>query len=113
MDIFEISQLSTEREQSNRSYLEFLRTSSLSVGLYVLPAGSEDKQQPHTEDEVYYVVSGQAWMKVGEEHHEVKAGSIIFVAAEVEHRFHSINQDLSVLVFFAPAEYANASKPEK
>lgn len=107
MDIFELSRLIPEREQSNRSYLEFFRKGSLSVGLYALAAGAEDKQQPHNEDEVYYVVSGQAQMQIDKEHRAVKAGSVIFVGAEVEHRFHSIAEDLTILVFFAPAEYAN------
>ena len=31
-------------------------------------------------------------------------GSIIFVEAEVEHRFYDIEEELEVLVFFAPAE---------
>ena len=32
------------------------------------------------------------------------AGSVIFVAAGVEHRFYDIAEELVVLVFFAPAE---------
>ncbi|MCK7526822.1 MAG: cupin domain-containing protein [Ignavibacteriales bacterium] len=31
----------------------------MSMGLYVLPTGGGDPQSPHTEDEVYYVVSGR------------------------------------------------------
>jgi hypothetical protein len=34
----------------------------------------------------------------------VKAGSIIFVEAELEHRFYYIEEELEVPVFFAPAE---------
>jgi len=49
-------------------------------------------------------VSGRARMKVGSEDREVSAGSVIFVEADLEHRFHNIEQDLTVLVFFAPAE---------
>ena len=39
MDAFEIAQLIEQRNQQKRPYLEFLRTSSLSLGLYMLPAG--------------------------------------------------------------------------
>ena len=53
------------------------------------------------------MVSGKARIKVGEEDREVRAGSIVYVAKNVEHRFHSIEEDLKVLVFFAPAEYSN------
>jgi quercetin dioxygenase-like cupin family protein len=110
MDAFEISELITRQGQSGKAYLEFLRVASMSMGLYVLAAGSEDRQEPHTEDEAYYVVEGRAKMRVGNEDRVVSAGSIIFVAANVEHRFYSIEEDLKVLVFFAPAEYSQANK---
>lgn len=81
-----------------------MRVPMLSVGVYVLPAGGIDVQKPHKEDEVYYVVRGRARMKVGEEEEVVKPGSVIFVAAKVEHRFFDISEELELLVFFAPAE---------
>jgi mannose-6-phosphate isomerase-like protein (cupin superfamily) len=78
------------------------------MGLYELAAGSVDRQQPHSEDEVYYVVSGRGQIQVDGEDRTVQVGSIIFVAAQVPHRFHSIVEDLSVLVFFAPPEGSQA-----
>jgi mannose-6-phosphate isomerase-like protein (cupin superfamily) len=104
MTAFEISQLIIDQRQSGQSYLEFLRVSALSVGLYNLPAGSADPQQPHTEDEVYYVVSGQGMIRVNTEDRAIEPGTIICVAAGVAHYFHTITADLTVLVFFAPAE---------
>jgi mannose-6-phosphate isomerase-like protein (cupin superfamily) len=77
------------------------------MGLYVLPAGGVDPQSPHTEDEIYYVVSGKAQIKVADEDRVVQAGSVVYVAKNVEHRFHSIEEELTVIVFFAPAEYSN------
>jgi mannose-6-phosphate isomerase-like protein (cupin superfamily) len=53
------------------------------------------------------VFSGKAQILVAEESREVQAGSIVYVAKNVAHRFHSIEEDLTVLVFFAPAEYSN------
>jgi mannose-6-phosphate isomerase-like protein (cupin superfamily) len=96
--------VSAERAQSGRLYLEFLRVPALSAGVYVLPAGGTDPQKPHKEDEVYYIVRGSAMMRVGSEEQPVKSGSVIFVAAKVEHRFFDIREELEVLVFFAPAE---------
>ena len=107
MNAYELPDLIEQRIQSEKLYLEFLRVPDLSLGLYQLPAGGNDPQSPHTEDEVYYVVSGMAKIKVADEDRIVQAGSVIYVAKDVEHRFHSIEQDLTVLVFFAPAEYAN------
>jgi len=107
MDAFELTQLISQRKGSNKLHLEFLKAPDLSMGLYVLPAGGTDPQSPHTEDEVYYVVSGKAQIKVANEDRAVQAGSIVYVAKNVEHRFHSIEEDLTVIVFFAPAEYSN------
>jgi mannose-6-phosphate isomerase-like protein (cupin superfamily) len=108
MDVFEINEISAERAATDKLYLEFIKSSSLSVGLYELKAGENDPQQPHTEDEVYYVIDGQGEIFVDGEDREVNAGSIVYVAAGAEHRFHSITKNLSLLVFFAPAEYSNS-----
>jgi len=107
MQAFELEELISRNETSNKLYLEFLKVPDLSMGLYVLPAGGTDPQSPHTEDEVYYVVSGRAKIQVGEEERTVQAGSIVYVAKNVEHKFHSIEEELRLLVFFAPAEYSN------
>jgi mannose-6-phosphate isomerase-like protein (cupin superfamily) len=104
MDAHELSDVSAARAARGTRYEEFIRVPTLSVGLYELPAGGTDPQQPHTEDEVYHVVSGRATIRVGEEDREVGPGSVVFVAAAVPHRFHAITEDLAVLVFFAPAE---------
>jgi len=103
-NFFDIDQLEILRKISGKSYLEFLRVSSLSAGVYVLAAGSTDTQKPHREDEMYYVVRGRARMRVGGDEQAVAAGSIIFVAANVQHNFYDIAEELVVLVFFAPAE---------
>lgn len=108
MDIFHISDLIAMGQQAGRPYLEFLRVDALSAGLYRLPAGGVDTQQPHSEDEVYYLVSGRGAIRVGDEDRAVEAGSVIYVKANDEHRFHSISEDLTILVFFAPAEYSLA-----
>ena len=107
MQAYELNQLISQHKDSNKLYLEFLKVPDLSMGLYVLPAGRTDPQSPHTEDEVYYVVSGRAKVQVAGEDRDVGAGSIVYVAKNVEHRFHSIEEELKVIVFFAPAEYSN------
>ncbi len=101
---FEIADLITAREASGEAWNEFLRVPALSMGVYALAADAEDPQTPHAQDEVYYVVSGHAVIRVEDVDRKVQAGSIVFVEANAEHRFHSITEDLSTLVFFAPAE---------
>jgi quercetin dioxygenase-like cupin family protein len=99
-----VDEIDRKRTHTNKLYQEFLRIPAMSVGLYVLAAGAIDPQRPHHEDEMYYVVRGKAHFKAAEEDREVSAGSVMFVAADVEHRFYDIVQELAVLVFFAPAE---------
>ncbi len=108
MNAFEMTTLLEEQAQSGRLYLEFLHVPSLSMGIYRLPAGGVDPQSPHTEDEVYCVVSGKALIQVDDEDRSVGASSVVYVAANVPHRFHAIEEDLTLLVFFAPAEYSRA-----
>ena len=99
-----IAEVDRRRAISGQPYHEFLRVPAMSAGLYVLPAGSADAQRPHREDEMYYIVRGRARFRAGDEDREVSSGSVLFVAAEVEHRFYDIAEELAVLVFFAPAE---------
>jgi mannose-6-phosphate isomerase-like protein (cupin superfamily) len=102
--LFTTADLEQGRRQKQKSYLEFLRVSSMSAGLYVLAAGTDDLQRPHHEDEMYYVVRGRARFRAGDQEFKVSAGCVLFVAAEVEHRFYDIVEELALLVFFAPAE---------
>lgn len=106
MQAYELDQLQAGRAQAGSPYYEFLRIPGMSMGLYHLAAGSQDLQQPHSEDEVYYVTAGRAKIDVNGEIRLVQAGSVIFVAAHTPHRFIEIEADLDVLVFFAPAEYS-------
>jgi mannose-6-phosphate isomerase-like protein (cupin superfamily) len=99
-----LAETEEQRTASGKQYREFLRVPAMSAGLYVLPEGGTDRQRPHREDEIYYVVRGRARFKAGSEDREVSAGSMIFVAAQVGHRFYDITEELAVLVFFAPAE---------
>jgi len=99
-----LPEIEEQRTASGKPYREFLRVPAMSAGLYVLPAGGTDHQKPHREDEIYYVIRGRALFKAGSEDREVSAGSVIFVAAQVGHRFYDITEELTILVFFAPAE---------
>lgn len=103
-ELFTLKGLEQRRARSQKPYLEFLRMDFMSAGLYVLAAGATDLQRPHQEDEIYYVVRGRAHFRAGDDDQEVSAGSVMYVAAHVEHRFYDITEELAVLVVFAPAE---------
>lgn len=99
-----LDELARQGIAKGNAYFEFLRIPTMSAGVYVLPKGGTDSQKPHRQDEVYYVVRGRARMQTGSDHAEVRAGSIIFVEADLEHRFYDIQEEMEILVFFAPAE---------
>ena len=82
-------------------YLEFLNVPALNCGIYFLTAGSTDMQAPHDEDEVYYVLSGRARMRLGSEERDVGPGSLLYVSATTEHSFFEIEEDMTLLVMFA------------
>lgn len=100
-EAFSYDDLLERRRASDRPYLPFLNVPTLSTGLYVLPASGDDRQQPHQRDEVYYIVAGRAVLEVDGERRPVSPGDVIFVKAEVDHRFVEITDELQVVVFFA------------
>jgi mannose-6-phosphate isomerase-like protein (cupin superfamily) len=108
MDAHELEDVAARRAAAGTPYLEFISVPDLSVGLYVLAPGQPDLQQPHGEDEAYYVVAGSGQISVGDDVRDVHAGSIVFVAAGVPHRFHDITSELTLLVAFGPAEGSRA-----
>jgi mannose-6-phosphate isomerase-like protein (cupin superfamily) len=110
MDIFDVADLLGQRDQREHTYAEFFRAGTLSIGLSVWPAGLPDEQKPHAEDEVYYVVADQGRIQVADDDRPVRPGSVIFVAANVEHRFHEIEETLQVLVFWAPPHHSRDAR---
>ncbi len=83
---FKLSDLYHQQRESGRPWLPFLRVSTLSAGLYVLPKGVADEQQPHDRDELYYVVSGRAVIEVEGERGVVGPGTVIYVKARANHQ---------------------------
>jgi mannose-6-phosphate isomerase-like protein (cupin superfamily) len=112
-EVFALDALLAKCLQTGRSYLEFLRVPAMSAGVYVLPAGATDPQQPHHQDEIYYVVRGKAKMRLvykdSAEERSVGEGNVIFVEAGLEHRFFDVEEELLALVVFAPEEVARGS----
>jgi mannose-6-phosphate isomerase-like protein (cupin superfamily) len=99
--VFELAEELSKHAKTNAPYHEFLRVPSLSCGTYTLAAGATDLQNPHDEDEVYYVVSGRARLRVGDDEQTVGPGSLLYIGATSEHSFFEIEEDMTLLVFFA------------
>lgn len=99
-----VGEVAEQLARRGGAYLEFLRVSSMSAGIYVLASGAVDRQVPHQQDELYYVLRGRGRMSAGDQDQSVSEGSLIFIAAHVQHRFYEIEEEMTLLVFFAPAE---------
>ena len=101
---FDTDELRQKYAGAESPYNEFLRRRGMSVGLYVLPVGGEDRQSPHMADEVYIVLQGRGRLRVVDEEVEVKPGSVISVDHGEDHQFVEVNEDLQMLVVFAPPD---------
>ena len=114
MSTLRVSTLLQRQKESGRPYLEFLRAKHMSAGIYVLPPGATDHQQAHGEDEIYYVVQGRGQFSrgtpAGPDEQPVEPGTVLFVGAGMEHRFHDIAEELVLLVCFAPPEASTDSE---
>ncbi|HXG07141.1 MAG TPA: cupin domain-containing protein [Nitrososphaera sp.] len=100
---FELQDLVKQLEKEGRYFFDFLKVRDLEAGIIVLHPGDEDTQEPHSADELYYVIEGSGFIELGKDRrkHPVKKGSIIFVPAKMHHRFLGNKDDLVVLYMFA------------
>jgi mannose-6-phosphate isomerase-like protein (cupin superfamily) len=90
-----------EKIKNNDSYFHtFINKDSLAAGVLVLEPGEEDTQTPHDSDEVYYVISGNGFLKIKDKDYSVSKDKLFFVAKDVEHFFHGNTKQLKVLYFF-------------
>jgi mannose-6-phosphate isomerase-like protein (cupin superfamily) len=102
--VIELDEVVQSARATDARWREFLRAGMFSAGVYRLSAGEIDRQTPHAEDEIYYVLAGRAELEVEGKRHAVEPGSIAFVTKHAEHRFVDILEDLELLVIFAPPE---------
>ena len=99
-----------EMRAEGERWREVFRVPDLSLGVYRLARGETDPQTPHAEDEIYYVLRGRGKIRIEDEDGDVAPGRVIFVKARARHRFHTVTEELALLVFFSPAEDVEAAK---
>lgn len=88
--------------QGGERFAKVLEHGSAEVEVYA-PRG-HDPQEPHTRDELYFVVSGSGRFVNGPDRHPFGPGDALFVPAGVEHRFEEFTDDLVVWVVFCGPE---------
>lgn len=102
--VFDLPALMASLDAKPVQYREFLKVPTLSCGLYRLAVGARDMQSPHDEDEIYYVLAGKAKMRLGDTERIVGPGSLLYVGATENHSFFEIEEDMTLLVFFASSK---------
>ena len=75
-----------------------LEHGTLQVKMY-RPAG-QDRQSPHTRDEIYVIAKGRGQFVNGDERHAFEPGDVLFVPAGVPHRFEDFSSDFCTWVMF-------------
>ena len=86
--------------QSNSYFHTFINKQSLAAGLLILKPGEKDTQEPHESDEIYYIISGDGYLRINKKDFSVKKDKIFFVKKDVVHYFHGNKNELKVLYFF-------------
>ena len=66
----------------------------------MLVAPEPDRQQPHVDDELYFVLDGRGVLEIEGDAVEMSDGKAAFVPAGADHRFTGY-EGLSVLVVFS------------
>ncbi len=67
---------------------------------YYQPQG-QDPQQPHTRDEVYFVISGSGWFVQGSERRQFASGEVIYAPAGSPHHFEDFSEDFATWAIFS------------
>jgi len=97
---FDLTTYLKKIKTDNSYFHTFINKPSLATGVLVLQPGEEDTQEPHESDEVYYVISGDGFLKIKDKNYKVSKEKLFFVAKNVEHYFYGNKKELKVLYFF-------------
>ncbi|AFS81201.1 cupin [Candidatus Nitrosopumilus koreensis AR1] len=97
---FDLNQYLEKTKNGSDYFYTFINRESLAVGVLTLQPGEEDTQTPHESDEVYYVISGNGFLRIKDNDYKVSKDKLFFVAKDIEHYFHGNTKELKVLYFF-------------
>lgn len=91
---------SDDNNKNERYFHDFLQTNSIDAGILVLKPGQKDIQEPHSRDEIYYIIEGNGFIEIGENTYSFHSGMCIFVPSNTPHRlFDNISQVIALYIF--------------
>ena len=99
---FDVAATAARLAERGGGYESIHSSPGLEVGVYLLVAGEEDKQTPHTFDEAYVLLDGEGEIEIEGERSLLRRGQGVFVEAGVEHRFHPYDELTLLVVFNGP-----------
>ena len=91
-------------KKSDSYFHTFINKDRLATGILILKPGEEDTQEPHESDEVYFIISGNGFLKIKNKDYEISKDKLFFVGKDVPHYFHSNTKELKVLYFFGGSD---------
>lgn len=95
-------------EETDRQHYEVLDEDSMTVEVGRYATGTSEPKNPHTGDEIYYIISGSGMARVGDETYPVEAGDVVYVESGLEHDFFNIDDEITVLIVLAGTEEPGA-----
>ena len=103
-----MNEISGKRVKGVNTWNAFIRSASLTMGLYMLPKSiGGDSTLTHKVDELNIVTGGAAVFSVDGKPIPVKKGDIIFVQKGLGHYFHDLQEDFDVLIFWEKKSVQN------
>ncbi|MBS3759891.1 cupin domain-containing protein [Halodesulfurarchaeum sp.] len=95
-------------DETDRQHDEVLDEESMTVEVGRYASGTSEPKNPHTGDEIYYIISGSGMARVGDETYPVEAGDVVYVESGLEHDIFNIDEEITVLIVLAGTEEPGA-----
>ncbi len=95
-----LEKILADLDATDEYFLNIFKSKGFDMGILRLRKGEIDTQEPHSVDEVYFVIEGSGHIELEGKMKPVNRADFIFVPANVQHRFVVGNKDLIVLYFF-------------
>jgi mannose-6-phosphate isomerase-like protein (cupin superfamily) len=98
---FDTKKFIDEIKRSDGYFHTFLNRKNIAAGILALSPDEEDTQEPHDDDEIYYVVRGDGYLRIQDKDYPVSEGMAYYVQKNIPHRFHGNKKELVVVYFFS------------
>ena len=71
-ELYELRDLLSELKERGEYFIDFISTKYIQAGIIRLHPGDNDTQEPHSVDEVYYVIEGNGFIKLNDKKQAIK-----------------------------------------